>query len=97
MPIPVSFENSLSALGIQRLTPLRFRDHHRYSQKDMNQILRLGQKYDLIITTEKDWVKINQANEPLSESQSLCGGKTDHLFYLKIKLETSGLAKKNQI
>jgi tetraacyldisaccharide-1-P 4'-kinase len=37
---------------------LEFPDHHSYSARDWQQINRLSRRIDLIITTEKDMVKL---------------------------------------
>lgn len=36
-----------------------FADHHRFTRKDIDEILRMNQK-EIIVTTEKDFVKINR-------------------------------------
>lgn len=56
---PESFERSLEELGA-RVTPLRFADHHAYSESDWYDIRRAWEaaSADLIVTTEKDAVKL---------------------------------------
>lgn len=41
---------------------IQFPDHYNYSTKDIEKILKLSKKYDLILTTEKDYVKLNSKN-----------------------------------
>jgi tetraacyldisaccharide 4'-kinase len=62
---PLSFENTLKQLGIQVLRHRKFSDHFAYRNRD---ILELGREAeslgaDLIITTEKDSVRIPLINE----------------------------------
>ncbi len=57
---PQAFENTLKSLGITIREALRFADHHDYAQADLNAIIKCARerKIGLIITTEKDAVKI---------------------------------------
>ncbi len=54
---PQGFYDSLSALGA-RVEALSFRDHHRYTQRDLRRIQRHAQSSELVVTTEKDLVKL---------------------------------------
>lgn len=56
---PVSFERGLEELGA-RVTPLRFADHHAYSERDWHCVRQACEaaSADLIVTTEKDAVKL---------------------------------------
>jgi len=55
---PEYFEMMVSALGAEKILPIRFRDHHYYSAADIRKIDRLASGCELIITTEKDAVKL---------------------------------------
>jgi tetraacyldisaccharide 4'-kinase len=59
---PVAFKNTLSKLGAEMLSFKRFRDHHPYTGYEINELKeekeRLGADY--LITTEKDWVRIQR-------------------------------------
>ncbi|MFA4853932.1 MAG: tetraacyldisaccharide 4'-kinase [Candidatus Omnitrophota bacterium] len=59
---PQGFENSLSLLGINIKLLFRFSDHHDYTQRELDGIVKAAQekKMDAIITTQKDAVKIRQ-------------------------------------
>jgi tetraacyldisaccharide 4'-kinase len=59
---PVGFEKTLKALGAHVIVGLRFRDHHRVDKKEMEAIMKLYEstKASMIITTEKDEVKLNK-------------------------------------
>ena len=57
---PVSFKDTLEQAGSSILGLKSYRDHHRYSQEEMDKIrdeaIKIGA--DFIVTTEKDMVKI---------------------------------------
>lgn len=76
--MPSGFEQSLVSLGATLLSCMRFSDHHRYSQQEIIDIInhadRLGA--DLIITTEKDAVRIPRLDR--------C---TVPLIYLRVDIE----------
>jgi len=57
---PSSFENLVAGLGIKIGLAFRFRDHHSYTQADLDKITGESQekKIDTIITTEKDAVRL---------------------------------------
>jgi tetraacyldisaccharide 4'-kinase len=57
---PDSFENTVRRLGINIGASFKFPDHHRYSQKDLNDVFQKAKKEDIqiIVTTEKDAVRI---------------------------------------
>lgn len=57
---PQGFEDCLCSLGINIGLPIRFGDHHDYTQSELDGIAReaLKNKLEAIITTQKDAVKI---------------------------------------
>ncbi len=59
---PLGFERTLKNLGAHILVGLRFKDHHRLFKKEIDAIMRLydSTKAALIVTTEKDEVKISR-------------------------------------
>jgi tetraacyldisaccharide 4'-kinase len=63
---PESFEGSLASLGAQ-VVPMRFADHHRYSPDDWQRIALAAEQAgaDLVVTTEKDAVKLPAAPLPV--------------------------------
>ena len=77
---PQSFENLISSLGIGIELSLRVPDHHFYTKKDLNRIIRNSEQKNIntIITTEKDSVRISTVNSQLS---------TVNCYILRIKLE----------
>lgn len=57
---PESFEESLKKQRC-KITPLRYSDHHDYTEKDLNRIEKLAARNkSVIVTTEKDWVKLKE-------------------------------------
>ena len=59
---PFNFFCLLNSLSPEKLVPLVFPDHFRYREKDINEIcyLFLRSNCEMIITTEKDFVKIRK-------------------------------------
>ncbi len=57
-----SFYNTVKELGINVLDHLEFKDHYRYKESDISMITKLAKKLgaDIILTTEKDWAKLDQ-------------------------------------
>lgn len=57
---PQGFETALDHVGAH-VTPFRFQDHHSYSEEDAVTIETKLKNEDLVlVTTEKDWVKLNK-------------------------------------
>lgn len=61
-----SFEKSLQNLGVSSVNTISFRDHHDYSEKDINNILIRLNKKDFVITTEKDWIRLKKYHQKLA-------------------------------
>lgn len=63
---PESFMRSLSSLGIDLAGFKAYRDHHFYTQSDLDRLARQGreQRCDLMLTTEKDMVKLKELELP---------------------------------
>ncbi|MGE0199335.1 MAG: tetraacyldisaccharide 4'-kinase [Candidatus Melainabacteria bacterium] len=61
---PSLFEANLQELGILVDEPIRFEDHHIYTQADVSRLLHRGNTLaennnrTIFITTDKDWVKL---------------------------------------
>ena len=53
---PSSFKKILSNLPIKK--HFIFKDHHRFQKKDINLLLSSISRDDIIITTEKDWIRL---------------------------------------
>ncbi len=69
-----SFFGLLEELGATIISRVPFPDHNGYTEKDLDRILSRG-PVDMIVTTEKDAVKIECLKYP------------DNLFYLTIEME----------
>jgi tetraacyldisaccharide 4'-kinase len=78
---PESFKKTVEACGADIKACEFFDDHHAYSASDLRRIVEKQTQTgaDIILTTEKDWVKIARiADNPLPEKMS---------GYLKIEIE----------
>jgi len=60
---PDSFEKIIKNLGIKIGLSLKFRDHYNYNQADLDKIIKSSQdkNIDLIITTQKDAVRVSNS------------------------------------
>jgi tetraacyldisaccharide 4'-kinase len=70
---PDSFENLIISLGINVGLALRFPDHHSYSSDDLEKIFKSSQEKNIntIITTEKDAVRLNNAQRTAHNAELL--------------------------
>ncbi|WP_300456958.1 tetraacyldisaccharide 4'-kinase [Desulfobacula sp.] len=57
-----SFYHTMEELGVNILDHLEFKDHYRYKESDISRINQraIAVCADVILTTEKDWAKIDQ-------------------------------------
>jgi len=78
---PKSFELTIESTGAKILNNYRFLDHHWYRKKELKKILM---KYEYIITTEKDAVRIENID-------NLDKKLLSKLFILNIELEDHGI------
>ena len=87
---PIGFEKSLESLGLKFHEPIRFNDHHPYTEKDAAVISQIifDDKLDGIITTPKDWVRLEKV------SSSIKGGI--FVLHSKIQIENDFLEWINQ-
>jgi len=72
-----SFFSLLGNLGARVVRTISFADHHRYTEKDMDD-LRACADAEMLVTTEKDAVKIQELEYP------------QQLFYLAVEMEIEG-------
>lgn len=72
-----AFESTLLKAGAQDVKSITFRDHHNYSTQDIKSIISRVAKGDIIITTEKDYVKLMPFSEVLTKDYKF--------YYLKIE------------
>ena len=59
---PVYFEQTVKDLGATVVDHFVFSDHYNYTKRDIDRIMAkcAGRKFDLMLTTEKDIVKLNR-------------------------------------
>ncbi|WP_446741692.1 tetraacyldisaccharide 4'-kinase [Silvibacterium acidisoli] len=58
---PAEFFAGLQREGVEPVATLAFRDHHRYSEQDIEELLRQlrEKRAESFVTTEKDWVRLS--------------------------------------
>ncbi len=63
---PDSLERSLSRLGGTFAAFERFADHHAYTSADLDHLAAVCKEHhaELLVTTEKDWVKLQRLDRP---------------------------------
>ena len=61
---PKEFFLSLRAFGFSNIEEIPFSDHQEYNQDILNRLLEACNNYDLLITTEKDAVKLSAKDFP---------------------------------
>lgn len=76
--VPESFENGLKKLGSNVVVSLRFADHHRFNEKEVDTFLKRCSEcdVDVVLTTEKDSVRF-----PKFENYGV------QVFYLRVEIE----------
>ncbi|MBK9333975.1 MAG: tetraacyldisaccharide 4'-kinase [Ignavibacteria bacterium] len=57
---PDSFSKALKNMNISVTSEMIFKDHHFYSEEDIDKLISLYQKDTVYITTEKDFIKIRK-------------------------------------
>jgi tetraacyldisaccharide 4'-kinase len=57
---PLAFEETIKKLGALVISHVKFSDHYQYTQKCLDKLIRQAQQSDtdLILTTEKDYIRI---------------------------------------
>lgn len=87
--VPESFENFLTQLGAEIVVCQRFLDHHRFTDAELKRFYEHAEEanVEMVITTEKDAVRINQEMFP----------EDLPFFYLRLEVEIlSGVADFNE-
>lgn len=81
---PAGFERTLGRLG-GLVMPIRYPDHHRYTEKDLDDIEAVaGKSEGFLITTEKDWMKLRHTR------WGRTGGAPGSLHILHIAMKFQG-------
>ena len=55
---PDSFVNTIKELGAETIKAITYPDHHVFTRKDMEEIKRCSRGMDMVLTTEKDAVRL---------------------------------------
>jgi tetraacyldisaccharide 4'-kinase len=61
---PEEFFKDLGRFGFRRIEPLALADHQEYTGEILSRLLRSCHNHDLLVTTEKDAVKLSAAHFP---------------------------------
>ncbi len=85
-----NFFTCLKRLGINVIKTISYMDHYSYTEKDIKNILSaaLSDKIDLVITTEKDAVKISRIKESVSSEIPIYFSKLNLAFHDKKDSQT---------
>ena len=43
-----------------KFTAKKYRDHHNFTKTQIQEVITISKKYDAIITTEKDWMRLKE-------------------------------------
>ena len=64
--LPNKFYRSLIERNYNLLDKLTFKNHHRFTKKEIEQLINIGKSHEkyTLITTEKDFVRIDDENDP---------------------------------
>jgi len=73
---PAHFKNTLTKLGAEIVLFRVYQDHHPYSRAEIEEMILAARTADCLITTEKDWVRIENL-----------GVHEDKLCFLTVKFE----------
>jgi tetraacyldisaccharide 4'-kinase len=76
---PAGFHAMINALGAKLLSTLVYPDHYDYGPGDWSAIMAAGSRTDMVITTEKDLVKLEHLGTPAVPLYAL---------HLKVAMET---------
>lgn len=75
---PDSFRYTLKNMGIDFINELIFKDHHEYSQYDIERLISFYKKDSVYITTGKDFMKINKFTDFITNYP---------VYYLNMEIE----------
>lgn len=62
---PQVFHNTVKNLLPLKIDEISFEDHHSYTKEEISNLVKKSKKYDYVLTTEKDIVKLNSEIENL--------------------------------
>ncbi|MES0490266.1 MAG: tetraacyldisaccharide 4'-kinase [Leptospirales bacterium] len=81
-----AFEKTIANLGASEVRNISYRDHHRYSEKDILSILKRAGENELLLTTEKDWIRMQYFSDSLAQLKKF--------YFLKIEFKIQSKEKK---
>ncbi len=81
---PGSFVSTIEGTGLTVGKEWFYRDHHNYSQTDLNDIIEAASGLDAIITTEKDAVKLKVLLDNLQEMNQNMKKDTPPFYSIRI-------------
>jgi len=87
---PRNFHETLSACGANIVKEIRYGDHHWYTDDDLDALKKEAADVDLIVTTEKDLVKLQpyaQAGGTPALARTGRGNLAEKLYALQVKVE----------
>jgi tetraacyldisaccharide 4'-kinase len=64
---PAAFDQQIESIGAIRAGSYWFGDHHHYTQNDLTMLRDRAKSVDaeLLVTTQKDWVKLPENDLPI--------------------------------
>ena len=68
---PESFKSTLNAININIKEELNYNDHHWYDQNSSREIINLARNNEIVITTEKDFVKLTDSLKDIKNIYAL--------------------------
>ena len=83
--LPNKFYRSLIERNHNLLDKLTFKNHHRFTKKEIEQLINIGKSHEkyTLITTEKDFVRIDDENDPNHKLRTMIDVQT-----IEIKFNT---------
>jgi len=60
---PDSFFDRINSFGCKSVRTISFKDHYKYTEKDIKQLCSIAGEETVFVTTEKDFVKIKEFDE----------------------------------
>lgn len=74
-----AFVAMLKRAGAERVEEISFHDHHNFTERDLRMVLARVRPYDIVVTTEKDYVRLRKHMAMLKILRQF--------YYLKIEFE----------
>jgi tetraacyldisaccharide 4'-kinase len=89
---PENFRETLAACGAQIVKEFRYADHYWYNESDISSLNKAAASVDLIVTTEKDLVRLHSYSALCALTGKGAGNLAKKLYALQVKVEwTDGM------